>query len=158
MKTCSNIVRRLMALALVAAVVGHTRPAAATSTGNSVTVWNRYAVDLIVGKVKKPGAAATIDLTLVHTAIYDAVNAIDGVRFKPYASAPAVTPGASIDAAVAQAYGGKREIVWYEVFAGEKAYEGFGEWLPTATAEAVREFKSPSRGRSRLRWAAASAA
>ena len=51
-----------------------------------------------------------------------------------------------LDAAVAQAYGGKREIVWYEVFAGEKAYEGFGEWLPTATAEAVREFKVAIKG------------
>ena len=103
MKTCSNIVRNLMALALLAAVVGHTLPVAATSTGNSVTIWNRYAVDLVVGIAKKPGAAATIDLTLVHAAIYDAVNAIDGVRFKPYASAPVVAPGASIDAAVAQA-------------------------------------------------------
>jgi isocitrate dehydrogenase len=46
-----------------------------------------------------------------------------------------------LDAAVSEAYGGKRAIVWYEVFAGEKAYEGFGEWLPAATAEAVREFK-----------------
>jgi len=51
-----------------------------------------------------------------------------------------------LDAAVSQAYGGKREIVWYEVFAGEKAYEGFGEWLPTATAEAVREFKVAIKG------------
>jgi len=51
-----------------------------------------------------------------------------------------------LDAAVSRAYGGKREIVWYEVFAGEKAYEGFGEWLPTATAEAVREFKVAIKG------------
>ena len=51
-----------------------------------------------------------------------------------------------LDAAVAHAYGGRREIVWYEVFAGEKAYEGFGEWLPTATADAVREFKVAIKG------------
>ncbi len=51
-----------------------------------------------------------------------------------------------LDAAVSRAYGGKREIVWYEVFAGEKAYEGFGEWLPTATADAVREFKVAIKG------------
>jgi isocitrate dehydrogenase len=51
-----------------------------------------------------------------------------------------------LDAAVSEAYGGKRAIVWYEVFAGEKAYEGFGEWLPAATAEAVREFKVAIKG------------
>ncbi|HET9298307.1 MAG TPA: isocitrate dehydrogenase (NADP(+)) [Candidatus Polarisedimenticolaceae bacterium] len=51
-----------------------------------------------------------------------------------------------LDAAVSQAYGGKREIVWYEVYAGEKAYEGFGEWLPTATADAVKEFKVAIKG------------
>ena len=35
-----------------------------------------------------------------------------------------------LDAAVEKAYEGKRGIVWYEVFAGEKANEAYGEWLP----------------------------
>jgi len=47
---------------------------------------------------------------------------------------------AVIDAAVAKAYGGSREIAWYEVFAGEKAYDRFGEWLPADTVDAIREF------------------
>ena len=47
---------------------------------------------------------------------------------------------AVIDAAVAKAYGGSRQIVWYEVFAGEKAYDRFGEWLPADTVDAIREF------------------
>ena len=34
------------------------------------------------------------------------------------------------DAAVEKAYGGKRRIHWMEVFAGEKAYDMFNEWLP----------------------------
>lgn len=101
MQSCLNIVRRLLALALVAAAVGYGTPAAAA--GNSVITWNAYATTYVVGKMKKPGAAAIIDLTLVHAAIYDAVNAIDGGRFKPYASAPVVPPNASVDAAVAQA-------------------------------------------------------
>ncbi len=51
-----------------------------------------------------------------------------------------------LDAAVAKAYGGKRKIVWYEVFAGEKANRIFGEWLPEATVNAVREFKVAIKG------------
>jgi len=47
-----------------------------------------------------------------------------------------------LDAAVAKAYGGKRKIEWFEVFAGEKALNKYGEnvWLPEDTLEAVREF------------------
>ena len=44
------------------------------------------------------------------------------------------------DAAVAKAYGGKRKIMWMEVYAGEKAYENFGSWLPDETVEAFKEF------------------
>ena len=46
-----------------------------------------------------------------------------------------------LDAAVEKSYGGKRAIAWHEVYAGEKAYESHGEWLPEATVEAVREYK-----------------
>lgn len=44
------------------------------------------------------------------------------------------------DAAVDKAYGGKRKIVWFEVYAGEKAYNTFGEWLPADTLTAFREY------------------
>ena len=44
------------------------------------------------------------------------------------------------DAAVRQAYGENRKIEWMEVFAGEKAYEKFGSWLPDETVEAFKEF------------------
>ncbi len=44
------------------------------------------------------------------------------------------------DAAVEKAYGGKRKIHWMEVYAGEKAYHKFGEWLPEETVQAFREF------------------
>jgi isocitrate dehydrogenase len=43
-----------------------------------------------------------------------------------------------LDAAVARAYGGKRRIAWYEVFAGEKSFKRFGEWLPDETVGAFR--------------------
>ena len=42
------------------------------------------------------------------------------------------------DAAVAKAYGGKRNIAWKEVLAGQKAFDQTGEWLPEATLEAFR--------------------
>ncbi|HEY8040072.1 MAG TPA: NADP-dependent isocitrate dehydrogenase [Polyangiaceae bacterium] len=45
-----------------------------------------------------------------------------------------------LDAAVAKAYGGKRKIAWYEVFAGEKAYKTFNTWLPDETVEAFRTY------------------
>jgi len=44
------------------------------------------------------------------------------------------------DAAVEKAYGGKRKIAWYEVYAGEKAYNMFGEWLPQDTLTALSEY------------------
>ncbi|MDI1477852.1 NADP-dependent isocitrate dehydrogenase [Polyangium sp. y55x31] len=45
-----------------------------------------------------------------------------------------------LDAAVEKAYGGKRKIAWYEVYAGEKAFNTFGEWLPQGTVEAYRQY------------------
>ncbi len=45
------------------------------------------------------------------------------------------------DAAVEKAYGGKRKIAWYEVFAGEKAFKQFdGEWLPQGTVDAYKKY------------------
>lgn len=45
-----------------------------------------------------------------------------------------------LDAAVEKAYGGEKKIAWYEVFAGEKAFNTYGEWLPNDTLEAIREY------------------
>jgi len=50
------------------------------------------------------------------------------------------------DAAVEQAYGGKRRVAWYEVFAGEKAFNAFKEWLPNDTVEAIRDFRVAIKG------------
>ncbi len=43
------------------------------------------------------------------------------------------------DAAVEKAYGGERKIEWKEIYAGEKAKEVKGEWLPQETFDAIRE-------------------
>ena len=50
------------------------------------------------------------------------------------------------DAAVEKAYGGKREVAWYEVYAGEKAFEMFKEWMPQDTVEAIKEFRIAIKG------------
>ena len=51
-----------------------------------------------------------------------------------------------LDAAVEKSYGGEKGIIWYEIFAGEKANKEFGEWLPEQTAQAVRDFKVAIKG------------
>jgi len=47
---------------------------------------------------------------------------------------------AVLDASVARAYGGKKKIAWYEVFAGEKAKKKFDDWLPEPTIAAYRKY------------------
>jgi isocitrate dehydrogenase len=58
----------------------------------------------------------------------------DGVGPDIWAASQAV-----FDAAVAKAYGGKRKIVWKEIYAGEKANAKFGTYLPDETIAAFRE-------------------
>src|SRR5438477_1780051 len=50
------------------------------------------------------------------------------------------------DAAVEKAYQGKRRVVWYEIFAGEKAKAKFNDWLPQDSVEAIREFRVAIKG------------
>jgi isocitrate dehydrogenase len=50
------------------------------------------------------------------------------------------------DAAVEKAFGGKRRVAWYEVFAGEKAFNQFGQWLPDDTVKAIAEFGVAIKG------------
>jgi len=45
-----------------------------------------------------------------------------------------------LDAAVAKAYGGSKQIVWKEVLAGEKSFNHSGNWLPEETLEAFKEY------------------
>ncbi|KMM37421.1 NADP-dependent isocitrate dehydrogenase [Guptibacillus hwajinpoensis] len=45
-----------------------------------------------------------------------------------------------LEGAVDKAYGGKKKIVWKEVYAGQKAFDKTGEWLPGDTLDAIREY------------------
>jgi isocitrate dehydrogenase len=51
-----------------------------------------------------------------------------------------------LDAAVEKAYGGKRKIMWVEVYAGEKSYNEFGSWLPDSTVQACRDYLVAIKG------------
>lgn len=51
-----------------------------------------------------------------------------------------------LDAAVEKAYNGEKKIAWYEVFAGEKAFNNYGEWLPQDTLTAVTEYLVAIKG------------
>ncbi len=50
------------------------------------------------------------------------------------------------DAAVAQAYGGRRKIHWLEIFAGEKANKLYNTWLPEETVQACRDYMVSIKG------------
>src|SRR5919198_5593187 len=50
------------------------------------------------------------------------------------------------NAAVEKAYKGQRRVVWYEIFAGEKAKAKFNDWLPQDSVEAIREFRVAIKG------------
>ncbi|MEE9160650.1 MAG: NADP-dependent isocitrate dehydrogenase, partial [Gammaproteobacteria bacterium] len=51
-----------------------------------------------------------------------------------------------LDAAVAKAYGKNRSIQWMEVYAGEKANQLTGSWLPDETLDACREYLVTIKG------------
>src|SRR6202041_1970072 len=50
------------------------------------------------------------------------------------------------DAAVEKAYGAKRRVAWLEVFAGEKAFNQFQDWLPAETVDAIRDCRVAIKG------------
>ncbi len=50
------------------------------------------------------------------------------------------------DEAVKKAYKGERKVAWMEVFAGEKSFKQFNDWLPQDTIEAFKEFRVSIKG------------
>ena len=95
----SHRLRRLLAVAVLALAV----PAVAQA--NTVTQWNKTAIDTLVAFPAPAGGAAPalqIDLAMAQGAVYDAVNAIEP-RHRPYLLGTPFVPTASKDAAAATA-------------------------------------------------------
>ena len=101
-------VRRLwipvVAAALLAALVAPvSSPATAeASTPDAVVVWNEHATDALIVTALQGPTVAILHLAMVHGAVYDAVNAIDG-GYEPYLGAPVAQPWYSTEAAAAVA-------------------------------------------------------
>jgi isocitrate dehydrogenase len=51
-----------------------------------------------------------------------------------------------LNAAVEKTYDGSRKLCWYEIFAGEKAHNKFGEWIPNDTFEAIQHYSVALKG------------
>src|SRR5437773_10445160 len=51
-----------------------------------------------------------------------------------------------IEGAVKKAYGGKKSIVWKEVYAGDKANAKFGNYLPEETLDALQHYRVSIKG------------
>ncbi len=75
----------------------------------------------------------------------DGSISVPDVPIIPYIEGDGIGPDiwratrAVLDAVVKKAYGGKREVLWKEVLAGDKAYQQTGERLPSETLEALKE-------------------
>ena len=50
------------------------------------------------------------------------------------------------DQAIEKAYKGKKKINWFEVYAGEKAFNKFNDWLPQDTIDALKQFRVSIKG------------
>jgi isocitrate dehydrogenase len=50
------------------------------------------------------------------------------------------------DAAVEKVYSGERKVEWMEVYAGEKAFKQFNDWLPQESVDAMQEFRVSIKG------------
>lgn len=77
-------------------------PPAAADVPDQVVAWNQHAYDELIGVKAQAPVVAVLHLAMVHGAVYDAVNAIDG-GYEPYLAAPEAEKTFSEDAAAAAA-------------------------------------------------------
>ena len=94
--------KTLRRMLVIAAVLAAAVPA--TAHADAVTTWNQYATNLLVGPAPSQAPpVAAVNLAIVHGAVYDAVNAIDGSRDGYLISSRVATPFDSKEAAAATA-------------------------------------------------------
>jgi hypothetical protein len=93
-----------MALTCTALYLGTVTMAATPARADdAVLQWNAHAARAIVTLGGQVPPRALIRFAMVHLAMYDAVNAIEGAPFEPYVAVPLVNRPASPDAAAATA-------------------------------------------------------
>jgi hypothetical protein len=97
--TRSIAVSGVAALLLAGAV---STPTATADVPDQVLAWNQHAYDELIGVKAQAPVVAVLHLAMVHGAVYDAVNAIDG-GYEPYLGAPKAEDTFSTDAAAAAA-------------------------------------------------------
>ena len=51
-----------------------------------------------------------------------------------------------LTSAVEKAFGGRRKLHWFEIYAGEKAFNRFDEWLPEDTLAAIQKYLVAIKG------------
>jgi hypothetical protein len=141
-----NSRNRTLALFVGAALIatGPSETAAQAAAGTaaaSVLEWNARAAQLIVGPggAAKAPAVGMVDLAIVHTAVHNAVNAVEGAPFRAYGAAPQVPGPASGDAAVAAA--GRATLL--ALFPGRSA--DIETWY-TASLAAIPDGEEKTRG------------
>lgn len=111
-------------MALLAALAVPTALPAAARMPNQVLIWNQHAYNELIVTAAQPPPVAVIHLAMVHGAVYDAVNAIDG-GYEPYLEAPPAEHWYSKNAAAATA-----------------AYEVLKYLLPARTAQLTGYYNS----------------
>ena len=90
-----------------------------------------------------PGEAVTFENGRVSIPNHPIVPFIEGDGIGPDIWSATRTV---VDSAVAKAYGPQKSIVWKEIYAGEKAKEKTGEWLPEQTFESIRKYRVAIKG------------
>jgi len=89
------------------------------------------------------GSKVTIENGKLHVPNDPIIPFIEGDGIGPDIWASAVRV---FDAAVEKAYGGKKKIHWHEVLCGQKAFDATGEWLPSDTLDAIKEYLIAIKG------------
>jgi hypothetical protein len=123
-------------MALVACSVVWTALAAASpAEASTVTQWNQTAATALITNAGQAPPVSVLHLAMVHGAVFDAVNAIDG-GYTPYLVKPAATPFDSQDAAVATAaYEVLSSIVPAQELALRGARDGILNTIPNGAAK-----------------------
>ncbi|BCB91145.1 vanadium-dependent haloperoxidase [Phytohabitans suffuscus] len=111
-------------------------PASAAPTPNAVVTWDALAQESIWDVAQQGPHVQARSFSIIHGAIYDAVNAIARKPYQPYLGAPPATGHESVDAAVATA--ATRTLQW--LFPAQQAaiqtkYDTFMAGVPNGTSK-----------------------